>query len=833
MEFLRLSKNASIGVAPEKYQRMLNSYRFCLLTGSLMLIIGILTLMISFRSGANTLPSILVFIVVFGAFTGALIARLGRPELGIGLLLSCLFVLAIIIPFISPGSSIPSAILLLIMVSAITNATLTSPWNRYAILLSLIIGISTILTGLYSSLQRDLINPIGVYVVVAILGLIYGSYLVRQFTGFTVRTKLTTTFVLVAVIPIIILSIVNNVRTSNELNQNAQKNLEDIASTIARIYDTFIQNELDAIRVAAQIRSFIIFLTLSPDQRPDVEKEASQALLSLSRKDPTFVISYALLDRNGIDILDTNTDAIGSNQSNNEYFQNPIQTGLPFVSSVYKPEFDERMSLFFSAPVRNDRREIIGVMRVQYNANILQELMVSSVPQQSNLLYAVLLDDGYLIRLAHSTEPGLLYESYANLDAELVANLQKAGRLKSGSINDVVTFQPEFVDAINQLKASKQTGYFQTTSAVFGEAASSSAVHLVRAPWVVTTQQPIRTILEPVKVQTRYTVTLAILAAILVAVIALFVTQQLSAPIVRLTEGAYKVASGDLSVRATVEAKDEIGVLAETFNLMTEQLQQTLQNLELRVEERTRAIELSADVSRRISTILNPIQLVAEVVSLVQSAFNYYHVHVYLLDKQKGELVMAGGTGEAGRTMLDKGHSIPLGRGLVGRAADQGAIILAPETTNEPDWLPNPLLPETQSELAVPISVGDDILGVLDVQHNIPGGLKQQDADVLLTIANQVGIALRNAQQYLDAQRQAAREADLARSLSEIQSAQSVEKALQISAREIGRRTKSAMAMVRLSDEFVHELVNPARTPSSSQPDGNNGHNQSTQTQND
>ena len=170
--------------------------------------------------------------------------------------------------------------------------------------------------------------------------------------------------------------------------------------------------------------------------------------------------------------------------------------------------------------------------------------------------------------------------------------------------------------------------------------------------------------------------------------------------------------------------------------------------LEQRVAERTRALATSAEVSRRLSTILDPDQLVLEVVEQVKAAFNYYHAHIYLLDEDRKTLNMVGGTGEAGREMLERGHSIPLARGLVGRAARTKTPVIVPDTTSELGWLPNPLLPETQAEIAVPIAFGETVLGVLDVQHNILNGLGQSDADLLQTIANQVAVALRNARQY-------------------------------------------------------------------------------------
>ena len=228
-------------------------------------------------------------------------------------------------------------------------------------------------------------------------------------------------------------------------------------------------------------------------------------------------------------------------------------------------------------------------------------------------------------------------------------------------------------------------------------------------------------------------------------------------PLKALMGGVQLISAGDLTQTVAVQSHDEAGQLAQAFNAMTGQLRQTLaqlqdlvDSLEQRVATRTRRLEIVAALSERLSAILEVEALLAEVVNQVKDNFNYYHAHIYLLDENEGRLAVAAGTGEAGVQMRARGHNIPLDAptSLVARAARHGEIVRVDNVRDAEDWLPNDLLPDTYSEMAVPITLEGQVVGVLDVQEDKIAGLDEGDASLLRTLANQVAVAIRNARLF-------------------------------------------------------------------------------------
>jgi PAS domain S-box-containing protein len=167
-----------------------------------------------------------------------------------------------------------------------------------------------------------------------------------------------------------------------------------------------------------------------------------------------------------------------------------------------------------------------------------------------------------------------------------------------------------------------------------------------------------------------------------------------------------------------------------------------------------RAQELAtvADVSTTVSTVLDPDELLQSVVDLTKERFDIYHAHIYLADESWGTLLLAAGAGEIGRLMVEEQHAIPMDAkiSVVARSARERRAIILNNVRSEPSFLANPLLPETRAEMAVPMVVGDKVLGVFDVQADEINHFTQEDANIYTTLATQIGVALQNARLYME-----------------------------------------------------------------------------------
>lgn len=226
-------------------------------------------------------------------------------------------------------------------------------------------------------------------------------------------------------------------------------------------------------------------------------------------------------------------------------------------------------------------------------------------------------------------------------------------------------------------------------------------------------------------------------------------------PIVPKTEDTSSKSYAALEQRCS-EQETELAYLRSVSEDEFSRRQELEQWVKESLTRRARQVQTATYIAQKIASTPKLDDLFLQLVNLVQQQFGYYHAHLYMIEDDY--LVMQEGTGNAGQMMKAVGHKIPLvaSKSLTARAARSGQPVLIPDVTREPSWLPNGLLPETKAEIAVPIKLGDDVLGVLDVQNDTIASLDEEDQILLLGLCGQIAVAINNRR--LDARRAEAEE---------------------------------------------------------------------------
>jgi len=270
-------------------------------------------------------------------------------------------------------------------------------------------------------------------------------------------------------------------------------------------------------------------------------------------------------------------------------------------------------------------------------------------------------------------------------------------------------------------------GYHQTTKVLYHEIGS-------------------QTVLSDLQTQSIFVSILAILFA---AGLAFLFARSISNPLAQLMDSFNRVESGDLDTRAPVVSSDEVSKLAIYFNRMVARLQELQGDLEKKVDERTSQLKAINDVSRAATSTLDPDELLKRVMNLITKAFGYYYSAIYLVDQTGQWCELKEATGEAGKALKESKHRVEITDiNIIGKAIKTRQAQISLDVGKSAIQLKNPLLPYTRSELSLPLFVGDQILGALDVHSSQEAAFNEQDIETLQNMANQVAISLDNARLF-------------------------------------------------------------------------------------
>ncbi|HSM71127.1 MAG TPA: HAMP domain-containing protein, partial [Anaerolineales bacterium] len=645
-------------------------------------------------------------------------SRQKKVETAVLLIVAGIVVIIPVITFLISGIGLLLGIAGFIGIFMIATLTLEQPHLSRAIIAGAVLSIGTILLEVFNSAERLEIRAISVFIpvfsVIAIA--IFGYYISQQFANYPLRIKLILLFIIVVFFSVGSVAIVTNTLIRNEITQQVGQRQQmlaerfafetgkDLEAQVENLQSAGTQFEETAAEVSTSYSgsdSEIIDQIIELDQawiaatedsaliRSVLDNETADELREFREIFPSHVELF-LTDRYGANIAATNRTS-DYYQADEDWWKLAYNHGEGRIY-ISQPEFDassQTYGVLIAIPIYSDE-ELVGILRSTYElsaifANLEQGASTSTGTEEFDMRFA----------------------NDALLNPEEIPGLTTV----TGGYGEIqYKGEPSLV--------SQQL--------VFSSENSNASEAVSELGWSVIVHEDVVNALQPVQEQTRAITLIALIVTALVGVLGLFASQRLAAPILTLTDITRKIEEGDLSTRAHITTQDEIGELANSFNRMTGQLQDTLGSLERRVAERTadvesarllserRAQELQAisEISRAISTEQRLEILLPLITRLVSVRFDFYHVGIFFVDETRQYAYLQAANSEGGQSMLARGHRLEIGKGLVGTVAQTGKPRIALDVGSDAAFFDNPDLPDTRSEMALPLSVRGQIIGV-------------------------------------------------------------------------------------------------------------------------
>jgi GAF domain-containing protein/HAMP domain-containing protein len=424
----------------------------------------------------------------------------------------------------------------------------------------------------------------------------------------------------------------------------------------------------------------------------------------------------SLLDGAGQVIVATDPSEVGTQRGNQTYFRRGLEA--PFVQRPYYSPSQMRSTVIAARPVSNHDGTIVGVIAGRASMRELHEIM------------------------AERTGLGATGETYlVGVDYTLLTPTRFGERqvyIGTEGVVEAIVRKQNDTDLYDNYRAAPVVGAYrwlpELQVALLAEQEQAEAFRVVY-------------------LLLGFIGGVALLSALLAVGASLVITRGISLPLAKLAETATRIAAGELDLAPEIERQDEIGALAGALGAMTRQVRDLIHDLEQRVasrtqelEQRSAHLEAASSVGAMVTSILDQERLIRQVAEQIREQFDFYFVGLFLVEPGSDWAILRAGTGDVGQQMMERGHRIRLGTGIVGWSIAHGAPRILLETGDDSMRSRTPELPETESEAAIPLRSRGRILGAFSIQDNRPGRFSHDLLAILMTLADQIAVALDNAE---------------------------------------------------------------------------------------
>ena len=620
---------------------------------------------------------------------------------------------------------------------------------------------------------------------------------------FSVRNRLVLIIILAVIVPVTITQMISLTTTQASLTDQLHDNLSTLTFTEAEAIGEILLAQIDLMTVIADSEELEEILEGANES---YEGTTSEILRNIETQDQLWR-----------DTVDSN----GQFSLIDEVLENPISEGLGeftenfpahtevFVTDQYganvaasnvTSDYYQGDENWWQAAWNNGEGAVYIADTPEFDESSNTLSVNMAIPIEVNDIPVGVLRSTFDIRrVGESLESFRVGES----GRSLIANAD----------GDILIADEALIDNISlssSLFTTSNTGDFQRLTSNDGTALVveiSPVTTLVDAPfvdtlgWYIVLLENEAEVLAPINDALNSIVLPLVVVIALAVIIAFLVARSFSQPLQNMAATASRLGrERDWSIRVPVRGSDEFGVLGNAFNTMAEQIEDLVGSLEGRVQERTRDLQAVADVNAQISTILDVERLLQDVVDLTKERFGLYHAHIYTLNDTRDTLVLTAGAGHVGRQMVSENRTIDWNNrdSIVATSARNRQGVIINDVTKSATFLPHPSLPDTRSELAVPLIARGQVLGVLDVQSATVDNFDSATLAVIELLAGQIATALSNAQLFETSERTSRHEAALGAIDQKIQSALDMDDLLKTAVRELGKALRVPHTAIEL-----------------------------------
>lgn len=568
----------------------------------------------------------------------------------------------------------------------------------------------------YNLAQTESFNTRNNVIIIGALSVVILAF-VRSLQQGSIRVRLIISYISLALLPVmavgLIISFINVQRAQTQifaqLDATASQKENEILTWVEQLQRTL------AISLTNRDANTVGQILQGTDNDAASVAQIEQTLQNVTVQTGLFEEIF-VLDLQGQVVISTDATQVGKIQINQLYFREGVNAPF-FQPPLFTPSLGT-VSMVVSRPLYNSQQNQIGVIAGRVDLEQLTQITSQFMGLGENSeLYLVGLNNGVITRPRLAETEGAIF---ARSDGAVAA----VNRREQGQ------------GIYENYQGVQVVGVYKWMPAV---------------QMALLAEQELDEAFAPIRSAVLTSVIAIVVTVFLALLVALYMARTIATPVVQLAGAAQVVAGGNLAERVELERDDEIGLLASAFNSMTEQLQRLIGGLEERVAEQTRDLTLAAEVGQRISTERNLDSLLTAAAQLIKDRFDLYHAQIYLTNSTEQLLILRASTGEAGRELLRRGHRLTVGPGSInGAAAANRQPVIVANTQQDPTFRPNPLLPDTRSEMAVPLLAGNRVVGVLDLQSTQAEALSEANLSAFQTLAGQLAVAIENASLFTE-----------------------------------------------------------------------------------